>query len=53
MDHHYQEIQMVKYSVQPVLFYNQKIMHFVNYVEDHFHEILYHILYLFVIIVFV
>ena len=49
MDHHCQEIQMDKYNVQPVHFCNRKIMHFVNYVEDHFHEILYIILYFIVI----
>ena len=49
MDHHCQEIQMDKYNVQPALFSNRKIMHFVNYVEDHFHEILYIILYFIVI----
>ena len=44
---------MDKYNVQPVLFCNRKIMHFVNYVEDHFHEILYIILYFIVNILFV
>ena len=47
MDHHYQ-MQMVRFNVQHAHCCNRKIMHFVNYVEDHFHEILYIIYYYYI-----